>query len=117
MSIVGKILAETQFTEEIDGLPFVLRKVTAEIAAQVIGSKVLGLMRGGVSAKELPPEETIRITEGYLERCMISPKFGIKSSVEDDTVCLDDLVGFHEKILIAIFEKSGFDKLGKSDNS
>lgn len=117
MSIVGKILAETQFTETIDDLPFVLRIVTAEMAASVIGNKTLGLMRAGTGSKELPKEETLRITKGYLDICMVSPKFGSESSAETDTISFDDLGSLPDKILTAVFKKSGFESLGKSNDS
>ena len=117
MSIVEKIIDETQFVEEIDGLDFVLRKVTAETAATVIGNKVLGMMRGGASSGELPKEETLRITKGYLEVCMVSPKFGEESNAKTDTISFNDLGSFPNKILMAVFRESGFEGLGKNNGS
>lgn len=117
MSIVGKIVDKTQFTEEIDGLPFILRLITAEQAAVVIGNKMLGLMRAGTTSKDLPQEETIRITKGYLKACMVSPKFDETTDAESDQICLDDLGEYANKVLSIVFERSGFDQLGKSNGS
>ena len=115
MSIVGQIVSEIQFTEDIKGLPFVLRKISAETAFTVIGSKTLGLLRSGKApAKEIASEESIRITVGYLTACMVSPRLGPKTEVEKDTVSLEDLGEFSSLILSAVFKRSGFEELGKS---
>jgi len=117
MNVVEQIIDKTQFTEVIDDLDFRLRIVTAETAAKVIGNKTLGLMRAGGESKELPPQETARICQGYLEFCMVSPKLGQVSDPEKDTICLEDLGKYAEKILMAIFKRSGFETLGNSAGS
>lgn len=111
MSIVEQILAKSQFVETIDGLEFRLRVVTAETSARVIGNKVLGMMRSGKAQRDMPQKETDRIARGYLSACMVSPALGDVSSVEDDTISLEDLGTYAGKILAAVFEKSGFDEL------
>lgn len=117
MSVVDQIIEKTQFTETIDGLEFRLRLITAEIAARVIGNKVLGLMRAGTSSREVPKAEVERITREYLELCMVSPKLGTVSSPGNDVISLEDLGLYGEKILLVVFERSGFEGLGNLASS
>ena len=115
MNSVEQILKVTQFTEVIDGVEFTLRLITAEIAARVIGSKTLGLLGPESKSEDVIPGDALKLIEGYLQACMISPQLGETSDPEADTITLDDLGLFAGKILTVVFEKSGFERLGKSE--
>ena len=118
MSSVDKILDRTQFTEEIDGIGFVLRLITAQVAAQVINNRVLGLVASGKTPDaEMEPKRIAELTAGYLTACMVSPKIGEVSDPETDTIAITDLGDYGEKILTIVFERSGFESLGNSSNS
>lgn len=108
MNTVEQILERTQFTEKIDGVEFTLRLITAEIAARVIGSKTLGLLGPESKPETATAADVVKLTEGYLTACMVSPKLGAASDPESDTVSLDDLGEFATKIMNIVFEKSGF---------
>jgi hypothetical protein len=117
MSVVDQIIDRAQFVEVIDGLEFKLRIITAESATRVIGNKTLGLAKDSSRSNEITDAETIRITKGYLELCMVSPKLGTESSPEADVVCFEDLGVFADKILLLVFKRSGFETLGNSRSS
>lgn len=116
---VEKILSESQFEEVIDGVPFVLRMITGKLAAEAIGNKTLGLVRGGQmkDGSDLPERDILSFMEKYLTLCMVSPKVAEVSNPETDEIALDDLGGFGPKILQALFQKSGFGELGNSEAS
>jgi len=118
MNTVEKILERTQFTEEIDGVEFTLRLITAEVAARVLGAKALGLVKasGGVP-KELSEDAIMSTVTKYLEACMVSPKIGEVSDPETDTISMDDLGEFAGKILMIVFRKSGFEGVGNFNGS
>lgn len=117
MNVIDQIIDRTQFTEEIDGLPFRLRTITAEVAQRVIGNKVLGLMRAGSGTKEVSQEDAMRISKGYLEICMVSPKLAETSDADKDEISLADLGAFADKVLLAVFKRSGFESLGNFQSS
>jgi len=117
MNVVDQIIDKTQFTEEIDGLEFKLRIITAETAARVIGNKTLGLMRAGSTTGKMSEGETARISKGYLQQCMVSPKLADVSDPESDAICVEDLGDFAEKILMIVFKRSGFETLGNVKSS
>jgi len=48
---------------------------------------------------------------------MVSPRLGPESSVDDDVISLEDLGLFGNKILMAVFRKSGFEDLGNLQSS
>lgn len=119
LSAVEKILSLSHFEEVIDGVPFILRKITGNLAVEVIGNKTLGLVRGGQvkDGADLPENEVIVFMEKYLTACMVSPKVAKESNPDTDEISLNDLGEYGPKILQAIFVKSGFGELGNSEAS
>jgi hypothetical protein len=117
MNSVEQILEKTQFSAVIDGVEFTLRLITAEVATMVIGSKVLGLVGPEIKTDEIADVDTLRMIEGYLGACMVSPKLGDASDPEKDTITVEDLGQYAGKILTIVFERSGFERVGNSDIS
>jgi hypothetical protein len=117
MNSVDKILEQTQYDVTIFGVPFKLRLITAEMAAQVIGNKTLGLVGGGASPENMPVDEIMDTVSGYLGMCMVSPRFGETSDPETDTISLLDLSKFAGEILSDVFKRSGFERVGNSNGS
>lgn len=88
-------------TAEVGGVTYKYRRLNTLIALEIEGVGVFGRLEAAEIAdrkkdegwKPTPQDrrdfhEYIR---RHLERCLISPKLGTETSVEADTVCMDDL--------------------------
>lgn len=116
MSELSKILEQVHFTETIDGVEFVLRKVSAEMSLTILGIKTLGIVRGAQSEKDIDDDTASGIMSEvmpkYLKAAMVSPKLGDVTNVEADTITVEDLGPFASKIFMVLFERSGYANLG-----
>lgn len=112
---IENILARNNFEQEIDGVTFSLRRITAEMSIKIIGMKSLGMVRGAAAGTPLSPAESLNLVSDmmpkYLEAAMVDPKLGPVTVVEDGVISLEDLGDFALKVFNAVFEKSGYGKL------
>jgi len=115
MSAINDMLARNQFTEEIDGVPFTLRRITAQMSFNIIGRKTMGIVRGARADKDVSPDDSLfllnEVLPKYLEAAMVKPKFGPETDVEQNVVCLEDMGEFAIKVFNCVLMESGFDKL------
>ncbi len=115
-SVVQRILDRSQFVEEIDGAPFTLRKITAEMSLSIMGKRSLGLIRGAGAKGRLPEDEAVELANDlmpkFLKLGMVIPKLGDVTDPENEVICLEDLGGLARKVFDILFERSGYGKLG-----
>jgi hypothetical protein len=99
MSEVQKFIDQTQFTVEVDGIKFRLRKPTPVIGLKVYGVKLLGLIAALNTDNEKRDKYIKSTGEGerekhgreFLRLCMVSPRLGDVTNPDADTITYDDL--------------------------
>ena len=105
----GAAAAVPTFTKEIGGVEFVLRRFTAVVSLQVLGSKTFGLIAAESSAEirsDLMQEKADKDWAGFRESickvCMVSPAIGDKT--EDDSIVYTDLLacGYADAVATAV---------------
>lgn len=99
MGSVSKIVEMTQYTKEIGGVDFVLRRINPMIALRVYGKGLFGLVRAAntpVEARSVYLEKTDdaqhqKHIREMLRLCMVSPRLGDVTDGDADTITFDDL--------------------------
>jgi len=99
MGSVSKILEQSQYTKEIGGVEFVLRRINPAIALKVYGSRLFGLVRAAntpAEAKNIYLQEAAdrdheKHVREMLRLCMVSPQLGDETDADTDTISLEDL--------------------------
>lgn len=97
MASVADILSKSQFTTEIGGVDFVLRRMTPVIAMKALGSRVFGMAaahnaKGDIKPKASDEKRAAEMGRKLLEACMVSPRLGEDSNDEMDVIGYDDLL-------------------------
>jgi hypothetical protein len=96
MTKAGEFLGKTQFTAEIGGVEFVLRRLSRELALKAWGSRLFGIVaahnaKGDIEPKEKDVKKMEEAGRKLLEACMVSPRLGPTSNPDDDVISYDDL--------------------------
>jgi len=115
MNAVETILNKNHFSITVDGVEFVVRKITPQMALSVVGVKAVGIVRGAASPGG-PDAETSRkfileVMPKYLKAAMVNPALGDVTDVVTDTITIDDLGSFAVPLFNEIFEASGYGHL------
>lgn len=110
---VEQILARSRVTLEVNGVPYVVRRITAPIAIKVQASKAFGLIRGAMEAekgatRKPDPEADLALAREYLAECMVSPKIGTATDPEHDTIEFADMDGDEFDLFAKLMEVSGY---------
>lgn len=114
MSRAGDFLDKTQYTREIGGVEFVLRRLTPLAAARALGSRLFGVV-SGVQKKqvgdytETEKKAMAEVSRKILEVAMVSPRLGDVSDSGNDTVSYEDLAasGYAELIFAEVSASAG----------
>lgn len=98
MSKVGEIINRKTFTHEIDGIEFVMWRLSAKMALRVLGSKLFGMVAAARTASDkqgvaekIDLKKQREIMEKYLRDAMISPACGDVTDADADIITFDDL--------------------------
>lgn len=113
MGKVDQIKKLGQFTIELHGIDFEVRRLTMGAALEALGANAAGLVGGSRSKAEVKPEKAAEVMQEYLKVCMISPRLGDETDDENDVVSFDDLdkAGLVQELFVALVEKSGLGEL------
>ena len=110
---VEQILARSRVTIEVNGVPYVVRRITTPIVLRIQGSRAFGLVRGAMEAAkggERKPDHDadLALVREYLTECMVSPKAGDVSDVKADTIAFADMDGDEYELFAGLLEASGY---------
>ena len=97
-------------TLTVGGVDFLCRKLTAPVAAKVLGSKVLGIVRGAMEKGSKPAneQENLAVIREYLAACMISPALGDETDPDGDVISFEDLGNLGVELFGEIMKESGW---------
>ena len=104
---VSDILKKNQFTVEIDGVKFVMRKVQAYMALDVLGADAMAMLsEGGEQSpwEKLNYKKQFAFMKAYLQSAMVSPALGDKTNSKNDIISFDDLGEFAPKLFSELME-------------
>lgn len=114
MTRAGEFLERTQYTEEIGGVEFVLRRLTPLAAARALGSRLFGVVsaanaKGRDKVTDADRKAMEDASRRILEVSMVSPRLGEKSDADADVVSYDDLAasGYADLLFARISASAG----------
>jgi hypothetical protein len=113
MGKVDQIKQLGQFTIELHGIDFEVRRLTMGVALEALGANAAGLVGGSRSSVDVKPEKAAEVMQEYLKVCMISPRLGDETDDENDIVSFEDLdkAGLVQELFVALVERSGLGEL------
>jgi len=109
---VSEILKKNQFTVELDGIPFVMRKVQAYMALDALGADAMAMLSD--SGEQSPWEKLnykkqLAFMKSYLRVAMVSPALRDKTDEKKDTISFDDLGTYSNDLFGSLMEEVNSD--------
>jgi hypothetical protein len=109
---VSEILKKNQFTVELDGIPFVMRKVQAYMALDALGADAMAMLSD--SGEQSPWEKLnykkqLAFMKSYLRVAMVSPALRDKTDEKNDTISFDDLGTYSNDLFGSLMEEVNSD--------
>jgi len=97
-------------TIEVDGVPFLVRRITTPVAVKVLGSKAMGLVRGAMSKgkSKATEQENMAVVREYLAECMIEPRLGDETNASNGVISFEDLGDLGPQLFAEIMRESGW---------
>jgi hypothetical protein len=99
MGAVDQILAKTQRKVVVDGIEFIVRRLSAGVVAEVIGSGVLGMGSADVPRREdgqldlekIDSVAVMKHAQDFLKVTMVKPRIGDVTDSDHDIISFSDL--------------------------
>ena len=104
---VDQILEQNHVSIPLDGMTFVLRKITAQVLFAAVGGKAVSLLEAIQAAEESEDRdvgEFYRVIKQVLEIAMVSPRLAETTDSEADTIGWLDLGDYSGALFNALWQ-------------